>query len=342
MKLQIFLYALWGFLWAGYFALDGFDFGVGALFAILGRSRSERRLLLNSIGPVWNGNEVWLVGAGAVTFAAFPAAYATIFSSFYLPFVILVGTLLLRGVAFEFRGSVERAGWTRAWDAAFICGSIVPAFLFGVVFGNIFRGLALGSRGFEGSFLSFFNPYSLLTGVLFLALFAWHGAAWLTLKTGGGMRRKAEKAAGAGWFAALAATAVFAVLTAYDTHLFDNFVNHPAWWLVPVLLAASLLASGWFLWRRRALATFLASGLTVALMVFFGVVGLYPNLLPSSGDPAYSVTIANGAASDYALWLMAGLLVIFLPLIIGYQLWIYGLFSSRLLEKDVAEDEDAY
>ena len=342
MKLQVFLYALWGFLWAGYFALDGFDFGVGALFAILGRSSAERRLMLNSIGPVWNGNEVWLIGAGAITFAAFPAAYAGIFSSFYLLFVALAAALILRGVVFEFRGGIERAGWTRAWDAAFVAGSVVSAFIFGVIFGNIFRGLVLGSRGFEGSFFTFFNPYSLLTGVLFLVLFAWHGAGWLALKTGGGMQRKAERAAGAGWFAALLAAAAFAVYTAYDTRMFDNFVNHPGWWLLPALLLASLLAGGWFRLRRRALAAFLASGLTVALTVCFGVVGLYPNLLPSSGDPAGSITIAGAAASDYALWLVAGLLVIFLPLIIVYQLWVYGLFRSRLLEEEVAADEDAY
>ena len=342
MKLQIFLYALWGFLWAGYFALDGLDFGVGMLFAILGRGSAERRLMLNSIGPVWNGNEVWLLGAGAITFAAFPAAYASIFSSFYLLFVILAGGLILRGVVFEFRGSLESAGWTGIWDAAFILGSVVPAFLFGIIFGNIFRGLAMGSSGFRGSFLSFFNPYSLLTGVLFLALFSYHGAVWLAARTGGGMQRKAESAAAAGWFVLLAVCAAFAVYTGYDTRLFDNFVNHPAWWLVPLLLVASLAASGWFVLRRRALAAFLASGLAIALTVFFGIVGLYPDLLPSSTDSRYSVTLANAAASDYALWLMAGLLVIFLPLIIGYQLWVYGLFRGRLLEEEVAQDKDAY
>ncbi len=341
MALATVLFAMWGFLWAGYFALDGFDFGVGMLFLLLGKSEAKRKVLINSIGPVWNGNEVWLIAAGSVTFAAFPAAYAGIFSSFYLLVALLIATIIFRGLAFDFRSKGERR-WTRTWDAAFAVGSIIPAFLFGVIFGNIFRGLDMGPGGFSGSFLSLLNPYALLSGVLFLALFAYHGSAWLSLKTGGDLNRRAADAADVSLTFLVLSGAIFIVYTVFGTHMFDNYVNHPGWWTVPVLLIASLAASRYFLMKRYSAAAFLASGFAVVMTVFFAVVGLYPNLLPSNRSSTFSITISSAAASGYALWLMLGVLVIFMPLVIGYQLWVYGVFKSPLLEEVVMKDEDAY
>lgn len=269
MKLQILLFVLWGFLWAGYFVLDGFDFGVGVLSAVLGRSSDERRLMISSIGPVWNGNEVWLITAGAVTFAAFPGAYASILSSFYSLFGILIGALILRGVVFDFRDELKHHRWTKAWDAAFMAGSIIPAFLFGAFFGNIFRGLALGRNGFTGSSLSFLNPYGLLAGLLFLAMFTHHGAIWLSVKTGGDLKGRAEAAAGKTWYALLVSGAAFAVYSGYATRLYDNYVNHPAWALVPLAAVAAVLINKFFLLVRNGLAAFVSSAAVIFLFVFF-------------------------------------------------------------------------
>ncbi len=342
MRLQILLFALWGFLWAGYFALDGFDFGVGMLSAFLARSSDERRLMINSIGPVWNGNEVWLIAAGAVTFAAFPNAYASIFSSFYSLLGILVAALILRGVVFDFRGELKHRHWARAWDTAFALGSIAPAFLFGLVFGNIFRGLALGSDGFAGSALSFLNPYSLLAGLLFLALFLHHGALWLSAKTSGDLKGRAEAAAGRTWYLLLLVGAAFAVYTGYATTLYGNYVNHPAWLAVPFATVAAVFLNKYFLLVKNDLAAFLSSAAAIVVFVFFALAGLYPNMLPSTSSGANSVTIANAAASTYALVIIAAALIIFMPLVVGYQLWVYGVFKSRLLQEEVIKDEDAY
>ncbi|MCL4473303.1 MAG: cytochrome d ubiquinol oxidase subunit II [Actinobacteria bacterium] len=342
MDLRILLFAFWSFLWAVYFMLDGFDFGVGALFTYLGRSDAERRVMINSIGPVWNGNEVWLVTAGAVTFAAFPAAYAIIFSSFYSLFGILIAALIFRGVVFDFRSRLQGSGWRKTWDVAFTLGSIMPAFLFGVVFGNLFRGLDLGASGFQGSFASFFNAYGLLTGIFFLVLFVHHGALWLGVKTNGGLEGKAVAAAGLAWYALAAIAAAFAIYTGYATRLYDNYVNHPAWFIVPATGIIALAAVKYFLLVKNHLAAFLSSSLAVVMLVFFGAVGLYPNLLPATISGTYSVTISNAAASDYALRIMAVMLIVFMPLVIGYQLWVFGVFRDRLREEEVTKDDEAY
>ncbi len=342
MKLETLLFVSWGFLWAGYFALDGYDFGVGALFELLGRSSVERRLMIGSISPVWNGNEVWLITAGAVTFAAFPRAYATIFSSFYSLLLLLVGALILRGVVFEFRGELKDPRWTGAWDVAFAAGSIVPPFLFGVIFGNVFRGLALGADGFSGSFFAFFNPYSLLTGILFLALFLHHGAQWLSVKTGGALKERAEEAAGRIWYGVLLIGALFAVYTSYATGLYSNYVNHPGWLVVPLAAVAALLFNKYLLLIKNDLAAFLASAAAIVLFVFFALAGLYPSLLPAADGGAGGITIDNAAAGSYALVIAAAALIIFMPLVIAYQLWVYGVFKGRLLEEDVTRDEEAY
>src|SRR5690349_15461642 len=196
MELTTVWFALIAVLWAGYFLLEGFDFGVGILLPVLARDDRERRLLINTIGPVWDGNEVWLLVAGGATFAAFPEWYATLFSGFYLPLLVILVALILRGVAFEYRGKVDSPTWRRRWDACIIGGSLVPALLWGVAFGNIVRGVKLdANHEYVGSFLDLLNPYALLGGLTTLALFTLHGAVFLALKTDGAVRRRAGELA---------------------------------------------------------------------------------------------------------------------------------------------------
>ena len=185
MTLQILWFVLWGLLWAVYFILDGFDLGVGMLYGFLGRDEAEKAAIRQSIGPVWDGNEVWVITAGGATFAAFPAAYASLFSFLYSAFLLILLALIFRGAALEFRAKAEGASWARTWDLVLSGASLLPALFFGVAFGNLFRGLPIDASGYHGTLLGMLNPYGVLTGVFFVALFAVHGALWVALKTSG-------------------------------------------------------------------------------------------------------------------------------------------------------------
>src|SRR4030066_1804225 len=198
MAFQVIWFILWGLLWAVYFMLDGFDLGAGMLHRFLGRNEAEKSAIRRAIGPVWDGNEVWLLTAGGATFAAFPSAYASLFSSLYSALLIILFALILRGVALEFRAKGESAAWGRSWDIALFLGSLLPALLFGVAFGNIFRGLPIDSQGYQGTLLGLLNPYGLWTGVFFVALFVVHGSLWLALKTAGDLGGRARGFARAG------------------------------------------------------------------------------------------------------------------------------------------------
>ena len=209
MAFQVTWFVLWGVLWAVYFMLDGFDFGVGILYPFLARSEAEKSAVRRAIGPVWDGNEVWLITAGGATFAAFPGAYASLFSYLYSALLIILFALISRGVALEFSAKGESAVWRKGWDAALFLASLVPALLFGVAFGNIFRGLPIDSEGYHGTLLSLLNPYGLWTGLLFVLLFLVHGALWLALKTDGDLAVRARRLVQTAWFALLAVAVIF-------------------------------------------------------------------------------------------------------------------------------------
>ena len=211
MTYLIFWFILWGVLWAVYFMLDGFDLGVGMLYPFLGKDEAKRSAIRASIGPVWDGNEVWLMTAGGATFAAFPAAYATLFSELYLAMLFILFGLILRGVSLEFRSKGEAPGWKRLWDAGFFAGSLVPALLFGVAFGNLFRGLPIDARGWRGGLFALLNPYALLTGVLFVAMFVMHGLLWLAMKSDGELGETASRRARLAWLVTAVAAIVFLV-----------------------------------------------------------------------------------------------------------------------------------
>ncbi len=328
MEYQITWFVLWGILWAAYFMTDGFDLGAGILYHLLGREDGGKRAIIHSIGPVWDGNEVWLITAGGATFAAFPATYALLFSYLYSALLIILFGLIIRGVALEFRGKLENTGWKRGWDAAIFLGSFIPAFLFGVAFGNIFQGLPMDARGYHGSLLSLLNPYGLLTGVLFVMMFNVHGALWLAFRTSGELSERAERMAVKAWTVLAVVVVLFLAHTAFATRLYDNFFRTPPWFAVPALAVLGLAGVRGYLAKGNAFRAFLSSCLLIVTMTLTGMVGLYPNLIPSSLDPAYSLTAFNSSSGVYTLRIMTVVALIFVPVVIAYQAWVYRVFRQ--------------
>jgi cytochrome d ubiquinol oxidase subunit II len=337
--LETIWFLLWGVLWAIYFVLDGYDLGIGTLLPFLGKSDRDRRVMLNSMGPFWDGNEVWLITAGGVTFAAFPKAYAVMFSGLYTPLMLLLLALIIRGVALEFRHQVDSAAWRKVWDWGATVGSFVPALLFGVAFANIFMGLPLDENGvFQGNLLTLLNPYGLAGGVLFVLLFVMHGALWLTVKSEGDLQLRAASLARKLWPVLLAFIGVFVVLTVFYTNLLNNYLTNPLLLVLLVVPVLALLllrqqigrADWWFAW---GLSAAMIAGLTL-----FGVVGLYPALLPSSIAPEYSITITNSASSTLTLSIMLVVTLIFIPIVAGYQFWLYRTFSHKITDKELGQD----
>ena len=342
MEYQVIWFVLWGLLWAVYFMLDGFDFGVGMLQKFIAANNADKRVIINTIGPVWDGNEVWLITAGGATFAAFPATYALMFSYLYSALLIILFALIFRGVAFEFRGKGGSPAWERGWDAAIFAGSFIPSLLFGVAFGNIFRGLPMDGGGYHGTLLGLLNPYGIVTGIFFVLLFAEHGALWLALKTDGDLAARAGRVSGQIWIPLLGTAVLFLVSTYFATDLYANFLNNMAWGLVPAAAVASLAAIRIFSSTGNYGRAFLASSVAIVMVVFTGVIGLYPNLIPSRLDPAHSLTIFNSSSSIYTLKIMTGAVLLSVPIVIAYQVWIYRTFRSRLTHEDLESDGEAY
>ena len=326
-------FVIWGLLWAVYFMLDGFDLGLGTLMPFIAKDASDRNVIYNSVGPFWDGNEVWLITAGGVTFAAFPGAYATMFSALYSALMLVLFALIIRGAALGLRGETEGAAAKRAWDWMFTIGSFLAALLLGVAFANIFKGIPIDADGvYHGSLLTLLNPYGLLGGALFLVFFVLHGCLWLITKSGGELRGRAERLAKKLWFALLAVAVLFLAATALFTAIWDQYLNHPVLLIIPLITIASLPAILVFMLKGAWMKAWTASSVFVVSAVFFGVVGIYPALLPSSLDAAYNVTIHNSASSPLTLKIMLGVVLVFVPLVIFYQALVYHLFRGKAAE----------
>jgi len=338
MTLQILWFILWGVLWIGYFVLDGFDLGTGMLYPFLAKTESERSSVRRSIGPVWDGNEVWLLTAGGATFAAFPAVYASMFSFLYTALLLVLFSLIIRGVSLEFRSKAPGTVWARMWDAGIFLGSALPALLFGVAFGNIFRGLPFDASGYHGSLLALLNPYGLITGLLFLDLFLVHGALWIAMRVEGEAGERALRTANRFWPGLVVVAAGFLALTPRLTGLEDNYEAAPYLAVVPLLAAASLVMIKVYAAKKRPGKAFLASALTIGLTVATGLIGLYPNMLPSRTDPAASLTIFNSSSTPLTLKIMTIVALIFVPVVIAYQAWVYRVFRKKIAPDDPSYD----
>lgn len=345
---QITWFVLWAVLWAAYFMLDGFVLGTGFLSGIIAKNDTEKRVLINSIGPVWDGNEVWLLTAGGATFAAFPTTYALMFSNLYSALIILLFALIVRGVSFEFRGKLDGATWKSAWDKAIIVSSFLPALLFGVAFGNIFKGIPMRNDfvnlqfSYEGGLLGLLNPYGLVTGVLFVLLFAVHGSLYISLKTVGELSSRALSLANKLWPALLVVAVVFLGYTYPATKLYDNYLRAPVLIAIPLVAVVSLILIKVFAAKGENGKAFIFSCLTIVFVVFTGVTGLFPNLLPSNIDPASNLTIFNSSSSAITLKLMTVVALIVVPIVIAYKIWVYRIFRAPVTAEDVLGDKQAY
>ncbi len=338
--LETIWFILWGVLWAAFFMLDGFDLGVGILLPYFGRGDNERRIVINSIGPFWDGNEVWLITAGGATFAAFPGTYATMFSTLYSPLMIILFGLILRGVSFEFRSKVDDPRWRKIWDASAVIGSFIPALLFGVAFANIFRGIPFDGEGvYHGTLITLLNPYGLLGGVLFLTMFLLHGSLWMMIKGSGKIEDRAEKLTGILWPALVVIAVAFLVASYFATDLWSNYLEAPWLFIIPLLAVAGLFGIKLFLVRKQVWKAWFSSSLFIVMATFFGVAGLYPRLFPSSMGEEFSKTIHNSSSTPLTLKIMLVVVLIFIPIVIGYQSWAYRLFSDKVTDKDLTDDE---
>jgi cytochrome d ubiquinol oxidase subunit II len=329
--LQVIWFVLICVLWTGYLLLEGFDFGVGALLRILGRDQHERRALLNTFGPVWDGNEVWLLVAGGATFAAFPEWYATLFSGFYLALLVLLAAIIVRNIGIEFWAKDEDSRWKNAWEWGIVVGSILPAVLLGVAWANIAHGIPLAADGeYTGTFWSLINPYALFGGVTTLALFCAHGAHFLGLRTHGAVRARAANATRILSPAAALAVAVFAGWTL--------LAQSPLEPLSAVLAAVAVLAAIAAVVRSRAGAEVWAFGLSsAAIVALFSALWVwqFPNALRSS-DPATHLSLAEAASSQYTLKVMTFVAVALVPFVLLYQGWTYWVFRRRIGAEDFA------
>jgi cytochrome d ubiquinol oxidase subunit II len=331
VNLNIFWFAVLGILLAGYAILDGFDLGVGILH-LFAREDRERRVFLNSIGPLWDGNEVWLVTFGGALFAAFPHAYATVFSGFYLAFMFLLFALIFRAVSIEFRSKLESPAWRGAWDASFSVSSAVATLLFGVAVGNSIQGMPIGpDMEYAGSFFDLLRPYPILVGVFAVSLFAMHGSIYLYLKTEGDLQKRVR-----GWmwhtfgvFLVLYLLTTIFTLTAHPGAI-ANFRTIPFAWAVVVLNVLAIANIPRAIYLGRPGYAFLSSAATIAALVFLFGIGLFPNLVVSSLNPEWNLNIYNAASSQKTLGIMRIIAFIGMPFVLAYTAVIYWVFRGKV------------
>ena len=334
MTLNSLWFILIAVLYTGYFILEGFDFGVGILLPIIGHTDKERRVIINTIGPHWDGNEVWLVVAGGATFAAFPLWYTALFSGFYLPLLLILAALILRGVAFEFRGKSSNPAWRKAWDWAIFAGSLLPALLWGVAFVNLLVGVPIDQQlYYTGGLWNLLNLPALVGGLVTLSGFIFLGGLFLSLKIEGELGERARLASSRVWFPAL----LMLVILSFMLYFITGLANFP-WVTGTAAILGLVLAAvcGCQVARKRSGAAFILTLITFTLtsLAFFSA--LYPNLMISSLNAANNLTITNAASGAYTLRVMSIVAAIFLPVVLAYQAWSYWVFRKRLSVKSKA------
>ena len=324
-----FWYIIIAILWTGFFVLEGFDFGVGMLHSVIGTDEAGRRAAINTIGPLWDGNEVWLIVAGAAMFAAFPGWYATMFSAYNLALVLLLAALIVRGVAFEYRGKRDAARWRRTWDVLLTAGSVLAPLLIGVALAGLLHGLPINSaQNFTGSFWDLLQPYALFTGVTLVLVCLLHGATFLCLKTTGDMRERSWQVARR----AAPVTAAFVIGFIIWTHVTAStafFLN-----VIELLAVLAVIAAVWLVYSHSEGFAFAATTVTIASCILSLFVDLYPNVMVSCTNKAYNLTVHNTASNGYSLKAMTVVVIIFLPVVLAYQTWTYYVFRRRVSRQE--------
>lgn len=331
-------FLIWTLLWAIYFVLDGFDLGVGTLMPFISRDEQERRICYNASGPFWDGNEVWLISAGGITFAAFPKVYAVMFSALYAPLLLLLFALILRAASYEFRSLVENPLWRAFWDWIHFIVNLVACLVLGVFFANLFMGIPFDANGvYHGNLFLLFNPYGLAGGIFFLLMFMMHGAIWLTIKSEGSLQTRALAASGILWVAVACMLVLFLIMTFFYTNLFKNYFSMPWLLILPLLAILALLLVPRMLNAGKLWGAWASSGAFILLVTFFGVLGMYPAMLISSLDSAATITAFNGSSTANTLEIMLWVCICVVPIVLLYQIWMYHLFSKPVSVKDIEE-----
>lgn len=334
--LETIWFILWMLLWAVYFALDGFDLGLGTLMPFIAKEDDERRIIYHAAGPFWDGNEVWLIAAGGVTFAAFPKAYAVMFSALYTPLLMLLFALILRAVSFEFRDKILSYGWRTFWDTVHFIVNLVACILLGCAFGNLFMGIPVDAQGvFHGNLLTLLNGYGLATAVFFTSFFILHGAMWLVIKSKGQLQIRAIATCNFMWPIVLVMLMLFLWTTLARTQLLNNYLANPALFIIPVLTVAGLAGARVFLTAGKVWAAFASDCIFIIGLTFTGLTGLYPKIILSSLDPKASITAFNGASTSLTLQIMLVVVAIMVPIVLAYQGWLYRLFSHPIDANDL-------
>ncbi|MFJ4297508.1 cytochrome d ubiquinol oxidase subunit II [Curtobacterium sp. NPDC089689] len=331
MDLPVLWFAIVALFFVGYFVLDGFDFGVGMSLPFLGKDDTDRRVLINTIGPVWDLNETWVIVAGACLFAAFPEWYATMFSGFYLALLLILAALIARGVSFEYRHQEKHLEWKRRFDLMIIVGSALPSFLWGVAFGNVVRGIPMDTgHNFTGTLFDLLNPFALLTGLATLMVFFTHGVVFVALKTEGEIRVRAKRLATRAGILTIVVGAAFLVAMAFVRAT-------PASLVLSVVAALALvLAVLCNVWGKEGRA-FTLMAVTIAAVVLAMFTAIFPNVMPASNDPANSLTVVNAASGQYTLTVMSWVALIFVPLVLAYQAWTYWVFRKRVSRAHIGQ-----
>jgi len=331
MDLPVLWFAIVALFFVGYFVLDGFDFGVGMALPFLGRDDTDRRVLINTIGPVWDLNETWVIVAGACLFAAFPEWYATMFSGFYLALLLILAALIARGVSFEYRHQEKHLAWKRRFDLMIIVGSAVPSFLWGVAFGNVVRGIPMDARhDYGGTFADLLNPFALLAGAATLLVFFTHGVVFVALKTEGEMRERAMRLAKRAGVVTIAVAACFLVAMAVVR-------STPASLVLSAVAAVALVLAVLCAARGREGRAFTLMAVTIAAVVLAMFTAVFPDVMPATNDPANSLTVWNASSGSYTLTVMSWVAVVFVPLVLAYQAWTYWVFRKRVSRATVAQ-----
>ena len=331
MGFVTFWFILITILWTGFFVLEGFDFGVGMLHGVVGRDDAGRRTVINTIGPLWDGNEVWLIVAGAAIFAAFPDWYATMFSGMYLAMVLLLGALIVRGVSFEYRGKIQDRRWRSTWSWGLSIGSLLAPFVIGIALGDLLAGLPINSsHEYTGTFWDLFRPYGVFTGIMLVAVCLLHGSTFIAMKTTDEIRRRAWRRA-----KAISPVTMLIVLAWISwTHVEAGggaFLN-----LIELIGCIAVVAAVWELWADREGWAFSLTTITIASCIVTLFVDLYPNVMVSSTNPAYSLTVHNAASPGYTLKVMTVIAVVLLPVVLAYQAWTYYVFRRRVSARQFA------